>query len=145
MARMIRVSSQKTGFFRRFAAITYDTCVLIPLLFAATCIAILLHHQRAFAPENHFFQAYILLCLLTFFAWSWKKRGQTLGMMAWQIAIRDAYHRPLTWTQACVRFLCILITMACFGLGWWWSIFDSEHLPLYDRLSKTYLFKCEKH
>ncbi len=124
---------------KRFAAGIYDSCVLIPLLFAASAIAVAVNHGHAISAENLPFQLYLLVLLMVFYCWFWKMRGQTLGMMAWRLKVTDEFGAPLTWTQSCIRFVCATATIGLMGLGWWWALFDSEHQTLYDRLSKTTL------
>jgi uncharacterized RDD family membrane protein YckC len=103
-------AGQPAGLVRRLAALFYDLLLVIALAFVATFAmlpltggeAILASTQGALA---HAYHAIWLLAVFAYFGWCWTRSGQTLGMRAWRIALRDTCERRLGWTGAIVRFL----------------------------------------
>ena len=119
---------------RQIAAMVYDSLLLFALLFFATAIALLFNHGEAIKP-NPFFSLYLLFTLFTFYAWFWHKSGQTLGMRAWKIRIVSDSGANPGWGSCYLRLCCALLSLACFGLGYWWRLF--KPYTWHDRLSGT--------
>jgi uncharacterized RDD family membrane protein YckC len=128
------------GKWQRFCAMFYDGCIIVPLLFIASAVAVAVH-RSGFEPGNPFLQSYFCVFIATFYLWFWKNRGQTIGMMAWDLQVVNQQGRGLTWSQAILRLSVAVVSNACFGLGWLWCFIDKDNQTLYDRLSKTYLIQ----
>ena len=76
-----------TRIIRILLAIFYDSFIVFSLLLAVTalCLFILPHHHL---PKSIlWFQGLLLLVPFLYFAVSLYKKGQTLGMRAWQLFI----------------------------------------------------------
>ena len=105
--------------WRRLAAACYDGCIVLALWFIATALVMPLSHG-AITPEHplaeFLYQLYLLAVGYGFFAGFWLRDGQTL-----------------------IRYLAAILSWACLGLGFWWSLFDSEKKTWHDRLSGTEL------
>lgn len=127
------------GFFRRMAAIFYDSLLLLAVLFLATMIILPFNHEQAVAPNTPLFSLYLLAVSYLFFGWFWTHGGQTLGMVAWKIRVENDAKRPLTWAQALKRFVLALLSWGLAGSGFVWILFNSERHALHDKLSQTYL------
>jgi len=103
-------AGQPAGLLRRLAALFYDLLLVIALAFVATFAMLPLTHGEAILASTqgalaHAYHAVWLLAVLAYFGWSWTRTGQTLGMRAWRIALRDTGERQLGWPGALVRFL----------------------------------------
>tara|TARA_B100001059_G_scaffold183911_1_gene185396 strand:- start:333 stop:614 length:282 start_codon:yes stop_codon:yes gene_type:complete len=81
------------------------------------------------------YKAYIILIIFLYYAWFWKKYNQTLGMKIWKVKIYSKYSTEISYSQSLKR-----IIFALAG-GHLLLIFNSESLQ--DKLSKTYLEKCD--
>lgn len=79
----------------------------------------------------------LFLEMYGFFAWFWVRRGQTLGMLAWHLQVRDTGGGPITLTQATLRFLAALPSFACLGLGYLWILVDPARRSWSDMLSSS--------
>lgn len=121
---------------RRLGAIAYDSLCIFGLLLAATQIAMIFHHFKAFDGE-WWFQAYLLAVIVFYFAWFWSQYGQTIGMRAWNLIILTDQHQPLGFWQACYRCLCGALGFFSLGIGLWWGLWDRQGKTLYDRLTST--------
>ena len=122
------------GLLRQFAAMFYDAFLVIALEFFA--VAILLPFNRGEAIDNSpLFNLYLVLVWFTYYAWSWRKSGQTIGMRAWKIRIVSEFGGNPSWGIGYLRLCFALLSAACFGLGYWWRLFTPT--TWHDRLSQT--------
>lgn len=120
-------------------AIVYDSLLLLAVLFLATAVALPINGGQAFDSGQFFYPAYLLLVSLIFFAWFWCHGGQTLGMRAWKIQLVTNDGEPVEWHAATIRFLSAILSWACCGLGFLWSLLDRDRLCWHDKLSSTRL------
>ena len=81
-------------------------------------------------------QTLLFLELFAYFAFSWVRRGQTLGMVAWKLRIEPT---PFTFWQAALRMLGALLGLLCFGLGYFWMFIDPQKRSWADLLSRSRL------
>ena len=131
---------KSAGFFRRLAAILYDSLLLVAVLFAATALALPINHGEAFASDNLYYPAYLIFVSFLFYGWFWTHGGQTLGLRAWKLKVLTFEQRPLSWTQAALRFSTALFSWMFFGLGFLWILLDKNNRGWHDHLSKTAVY-----
>jgi uncharacterized RDD family membrane protein YckC len=112
----------------------YDGMLIFGVLFFASAIALWFHQGEAI-ESNPGFRLYLLLTLFTFYAWFWKKSGQTLGMRVWKIRIVTESGGNPGWGVCYLRLIFALLSLLCFGLGYWWRLFKPH--TWHDRLSRT--------
>jgi uncharacterized RDD family membrane protein YckC len=90
----------------------------------------------------------LVLALLStsyfYFAWSWVKGGQTLGMKAWKFHIVQNNDKNITHQQAFIRFILSIVSFSTVGLGFIYQLFNKNNLTLHDRFSNTKLIKNPK-
>lgn len=140
----------KASLIKRLAAMFYDTLLLFGILFTATLIPSLLLKTAPTVNQNGdvvhelnpllsglSFQVYLLTITVAFFCYFWLRQGQTLGMQAWKLQLVSRDRRPLSLKQCLLRTLYASISIACFGLGYWWLWLDKDKLTWHDRWSKT--------
>jgi uncharacterized RDD family membrane protein YckC len=66
-----------------------------------------------------------------------RRGGRTLGRrLTGTVLVRASGHR-LSWFVVVVRSLVSLISLACFGAGFFWAIVDSRHRTWHDRVVGT--------
>ena len=128
------------GLLRRFAAIFYDSLLLIAVLFASTAILLLFTSGEAIDSENFIYFIYLTIWSFLFFGWQWTHGGQTLGMRAWKVKLFDTNNKNVTWLHAGKRFLLAMVSWGLIGLGYIWAIFDPDKLAFHDRYSGTRLY-----
>ena len=87
--------------WKQFAAMVYDSLLIISLLFIAT--AILLPFNQGEAITGSLFHLYLILVVFVFYAGFWKKSGQTLGMKVWKIKIITDYGTYPAWSIGFLR------------------------------------------
>jgi uncharacterized RDD family membrane protein YckC len=119
---------------KQLAAMLYDSLLIFAVLFFATAIVIIFNQGEAI-ESSLWFSLYLLLTLFTFYTWFWKQSGQTLGMRVWKIRIVDESGNNPDWASCYLRLVFALLSLLCFGLGYWWRFF--KPYTWHDRLSKT--------
>ncbi|MDD2816968.1 MAG: RDD family protein [Thiotrichaceae bacterium] len=124
-----------TGLFRRLAAIFYDSLLLFSTLFMAT----LLVQPLTKGNVSLIYQLYLLAIIFFYFAYPWKKSGQTLGMLAWRIRLESTTGQACTWQQLAIRFAVAIVSWLIAGLGFWWVLFNPERRAWHDLASSTRL------
>lgn len=125
------------GLLRRLAALFYDTLVLVAVLFVATLLILPFHDGQAFRPNHGLYSGYLSIVGFAYFGWFWTHGGQTLGMRAWKIRVCTTSGDSVSWGQAAIRFICGLLSFACFGLGYIWILFDSRRRAWHDLASRS--------
>jgi uncharacterized RDD family membrane protein YckC len=147
------------GVFRRIAAIIYDVFLLFAVLFIATLIPAYFLSPESFVanPANNsvvheldiplqgwIYRGYLLMLIIVFYGWFWRKSGQTLGMQAWRIKLENLNGDQPSWTQCVIRVLVASVSLAAGGLGFWWIWLDRDSRAWHDRASKTVLRSIPK-
>ena len=131
---------QSPGFFRHIAIITYDSLLLLALLFLATAIVLPFNAGEAYTTTQYFFPIYLLTVCFLFYGWFWTHGGQTLGMKTWKIKALKLDGQPMTWWDALKRFFSAIFSWLFFGCGFLWKFFDKKKYTWHDHLSQTSLF-----
>lgn len=136
------------GLLRRLAAIVYDTLLVLPIIMAAVAAATGLYilltgdsgdgdYSATLPPW--LVQAIAGCCVIAFYSYFWRQRGQTLGMQAWRIRLRGFDGEPVSLWQAVIRLLGALVSAAPLGAGYLWCIVDRHGRSWHDWLSRTEL------
>ncbi len=131
-------------FFRRFAALVYDSFIVFSFLLLATTIALIVNKGASLQPYRWLFLAYLFISTGLFLSWFWKTSGQTLGMLAWKIRVVNGEGTALTWRQAFCRYLLSFVTILCGGLGFLWCLIDKEKQSLHDRMLHFKMIKYQQ-
>lgn len=135
------ICGRPCGLLRRLAIIVYDSLVVVALLMLATMLAMLAGLGEQTAMKDPAYTAYLLLVWFTYLGWCWNRGGMTVGMRAWRVRIEDEHGQNPGWGKAAIRFLASLVSVAPAGLGFLWSLFDSEKRTWHDILSGTRLVR----
>ena len=112
----------------------YDSLLIFAVLFLAAAIAILFNQGEAI-EASPLFNFYLLFTVFTFYAWFWRKSGQTLGMRVWKIRIVSESGDNPGWGTSYLRLIFALLSWLCFGLGYLWRLF--KPYTWHDRISQT--------
>ena len=129
-----------TGLLRRMAAILYDTILITACLILVITLFIAIAGGEAIeGDENTALQFALAITIYTFLVGFWIRSGRTLGMQSWGLQLESRDGRPPSLSAATIRFFAALISWAPLGLGFFWQLWDKEHLTWHDRLSRTRL------
>lgn len=122
------------GLLRRLGAMLYDALLVIALWMVSLFPIVAIADDHVFGAAV---QTLLFFELYGFFAFFWLTRKQTLGMLAWRLAIKTQNDQPMTLNQVTLRFAGALVGFGCFGLGYVWLLFDKQNRSWSDLLSST--------
>ena len=74
---------------------------------------------------------------------SWRRGGQTLGMRPWRLKVTAADGSRAGARALCLRYAVATLSLATFGLGFLWSLFERERRTWHDLASRTVLVRLE--
>ena len=124
----------KPGWLRLAACLVYDGLVVLALSFALALGFISLFGDASHGLKRYALQLFLWLGIGFYFVWCWRKSGQTLAMQTWQLKLSHGQADLLNWPQAWLRYALASFSLAAFGLGFVWAVFDRDGLFLHDRL-----------
>ena len=125
----------------------YDSLLLFAVTWSVTAIEIALRvasvgdaavrASRHSAVAGPLLQIPLACAVVLFFGWFWTRSGQTLGMQAWRLRIETLEGDRIGWSQVLLRIGGAAISLACFGLGYLWILFDPAKRAWHDRISRS--------
>jgi uncharacterized RDD family membrane protein YckC len=136
--------ARPASLLRRLAALCYDSLLLLAIWFIATAILLPFSSGEAIPANNPLLSTYLLFISFFFYAWFWRHGGQTLGMRAWRLQLRNLRPGPVTWLQALLRFMVAIPAALLSGLGYLWMLFDKQKLTWHDRYSETCIVQLKE-
>ena len=89
---------------RRMASWIYEGMLLFGVVFLAGYLFGTLTQTRHAMNNRHELQAFLFVIFGIYFVWFWAK-GQTLAMKTWNIRVVSKSGKPLTQTQALLRYV----------------------------------------
>ncbi|HEX7613044.1 MAG TPA: RDD family protein, partial [Candidatus Limnocylindrales bacterium] len=114
------------GFWRRVAAYIFDVVLL-------GIVGIILSSALGAAG-----QAMGALIFIAYFIGLWGTTGQTIGMMLLGLhVVRNLDGGKISWGNAVLRFIGLLVAFACIWIGVIWVAFDSRKQGWHDRIGGT--------
>ncbi len=138
----------RAGFFKRIAAIVYDSLIVVVLAMVVTFINLMIisalssngiidisayEDPSAFLNAQWWFTIEIVFAIWFFYAWFWYDGGQTLGMRSWRLKLESDNEKPLTLKRAFLRAAYSLL-----GLGNILVLFTPKNKQaLQDKLTQT--------
>lgn len=125
----------------RLGAMLYDGLLIIALWMLTLFVLVAVANDAVYGAAV---RTILFLELYGFFVYFWISRGQTLGMLAWRLALRTDDGAPLTLAQATLRFFGAAVSAACFGLGYLWVLVDPKRRSWGDRLSASHIVRLPK-
>lgn len=124
---------------RRLASIAYDLLLVMALLMVLTGLVFLARAGAAFDPSSGWYRALLLTAAWAYFALSWTRGGQTVGMRAWRLVVTDKDGSDVDLVAATIRYLAGWLSTLAAGLGFVWCLVDRDRLTWHDRISRTRL------
>ena len=116
----------------------YDALLVSALLWLVTIPFIALRGGEAVEMgENLWYRVALVLVIYGFFVGFWFRSGRTLGMQSWRLQLLGADGNKPGLVACTIRFFAALLSWVPAGLGFWWQLWDKEHLTWHDRLSGT--------
>jgi uncharacterized RDD family membrane protein YckC len=127
--------------FRRFAALLYDSFLMISIwILSSFPYLYLLGHEPHTFFEVAIFRLYLWVIGFCFVGFFWIKAGQTLGMKAWGLSVtRTTDDKELTLRDAISRYCLATLGILGGGMSYVFALLHPQHITLHDLLSKTQL------
>ena len=135
---------QSAGFLKRILALVYDSLLIVAIVLVLSLLLVFVNEGY---PESGSIVSFIQFFILvfagpTFYTYFWITNiGQTTGMQAWKIKLVTKDGTELTKQKTMLRCLISTISFACFGLGYFWILYDKDNLSWSDILTKTKVIK----
>ena len=142
-------SPRPAGLFKRLMALIYDAFLVAALWFVTAGVFVVLYNHSGLPTENingvtraapaalhGVLFPLLVLEAWGFYTWFWLHGGQTLGMRAWRLQVRDYRGGPVRFWQTPVRFAAAGLSWLLAGAGWL-VVLIPPHQTLHDRLSLT--------
>jgi uncharacterized RDD family membrane protein YckC len=96
-------------FWRRLAAATYDGMLVLAIWMVIVALTVIIFSYAPLPRADRIQQAAMVLGTWFYFARSWTRGGQTLGMRAWRLGVRQVDGEGLTLTTATRRFMLMFV------------------------------------
>jgi uncharacterized RDD family membrane protein YckC len=121
---------------RRIGSMVYDAMIVLALWLLTLFVGVAAHNGAVVGP---LVQTILFLELFGFFTYFWVWRGQTIGMLAWDLRVETQSGEPMRLNHALLRFVGAMLAFACLGLGYLWMFVDPDRRTWPDMLSKTFI------
>ncbi len=151
MTNIPETQRQPIHLIHRLVVILYDFLLLAAVLFFAVAVVSPLLSILGLMDTTQIgqhllwkhllLQLYLLAVCYFYFAWPWLRGGQTLGLQAWRAQLVSADTQPVTHKKLFIRFTIALVSWACLGMGFIWSLFEPQRRTWHDLASGTQLIK----
>jgi uncharacterized RDD family membrane protein YckC len=138
--------STPASLWLRLAAAIYDLFPLIGLWMLTAALALLVA-QGSVDPAHptlawRFGLRFTLLAVTgAYFAISWARGGQTIGMRAWRLRVVDADGNALPWPRCVLRFVVACVSLGALGIGYFWCLFDARRRAWHDIAARSVLVR----
>ena len=134
------------GFFRRILALVYDSVVIAGILLSFTLLLVILNGGYA-EPGSLVSVVQLIVCACVgpfFYSYFWLvNNGQTIGMQAWKLRLVSLNSSKLNAKQTYLRCLVSTLSFVCFGIGYFWILFNKDNLSWSDIINKTRVVKLD--
>ncbi|HBP40973.1 MAG: RDD family protein [Vreelandella alkaliphila] len=134
------------GLSRRLGAMLYDGFLVTAIWLAVTVVHLaffrfVLGQQADEIGTTQFdiwsLRLMLLFFVTLFFVYSWRRGGMTLGMQAWRLRVQTTDGHAITLKQSLMRCVAAWLSLAAFGIGYWWVLFDRQRRSWPDIASNT--------
>ena len=134
------------GFFRRILALVYDSLVVAGILLSFTLLLVIFNEGYA-EPGSFISIVQLIVCVCVgpfFYSYFWLvNNGQTIGMQTWKIRLVSLNNSKLNAKQTYLRCLVSTLSFVCFGIGYFWILFNKNNLSWSDIVTKTRIVKVD--
>ena len=136
-ATAVAVTTNKAGFWIRFFAIIIDG---IGLGIVSNILTGFMGSTDPLDPSRNSVSTLIGVLYFSYF-WSAQGGGQTLGMRVLNLKVVRTDGTSLTLLQGFVRYIGLVISIACLFIGVIWAAFDANKQGWHDKIASTYVIR----
>lgn len=131
------ITTEKAGWWTRFLAILIDS---IGLGIVSAILSSLTGGDATGRSANGL-QTLLGVAYFCYF-WSSYGKGQTFGMRALNIKVVKTDGSQLDLIGAFIRYVGLIISIACLFIGVIWAAFDGQKQGWHDKIAGTYVVKA---
>jgi uncharacterized RDD family membrane protein YckC len=126
-------------------AFIYDLLILGALSLLLSALITVIAGENFYQSEfwRSLFQLLWVAMISGYYAYSWHKSGQTIGMKAWHLHVLRQDGAPLTAMDCFIRLAAATLNALMLNLGWLGYLTHSK-LSLTDKLSLTRIERIEE-
>lgn len=142
-----RTEVETATLWPRLFALIYDFFPMLALWMTVAALSYAANGGEAVRPGSlGAWLEFVALLGVTFLyaGLSWRYGGQTLGMRAWRLRAVSADGERPSWAAIAIRFGVGLLSLAAFGLGFVWVLFDRERRSWHELASDTLTVRLPK-
>ncbi|PKM06926.1 MAG: hypothetical protein CVV14_10525 [Gammaproteobacteria bacterium HGW-Gammaproteobacteria-4] len=147
LTAMNRTPASPANMGWRLVAMIYDLLPLLALWFLTSGLLLLARGGTPVTPGSATAIAeFALLWLVTgaYATVSWRRGGQTIGMRPWRLRVVDAHGRDPSWRAVLLRYVLAGLSLAAFGLGFVWALFDPQRRTWHDLAAGTLMVRLAR-
>jgi uncharacterized RDD family membrane protein YckC len=136
-AAAVAVTTNKAGFWVRFFAILVDSI-------GVGIVSNILSSLMGADPTSTRGSGISTLIGVIYFCYFWSAQGggQTLGMRVLNLKVVKTDGSALTVLQAFIRYIGLIVSIACIFIGVIWAAFDANKQGWHDKIASTYVVKA---
>jgi len=131
-------NSRPAPLLRRFAAILYDSLLIVAIWMIGTLPLVMLGGV-GIEPGNWLYTIYLVILAFAYFHVSWSRIGQTVGMRSWRLFLVPERQMQPMWQTSALRLVMALFSVACLGLGFFSALSRPDRQTWHDRASGSRL------
>jgi len=105
----------------------------------ASALALPLGGAGRIAFQDFWLTLWLLSVCFLYLGGCWRYGGLTIGMRAWRVKLVSGNNAMISWPVCLLRFLTAAVSLAAFGLGFFWALFDKKNRTWHDRAAHTLL------
>lgn len=127
-----------TFFWRRLFGLFYDLIIIISLIILGTGFALIINNGQSLTEHLFLFWSWITILISSYFYVSWKKSGQTIGMLAFKLKLENT---KLSNSKLIARLCLACLANVIFLSGLLSCFFTQSKQTWYDIILKTKVSK----
>ena len=129
---------------RRLMIMLYDAVIVLGLLIVGSALALPFGETQKVALQDFWFTLWLVFVCFAYLGGCWHYGGMTVGMRAWRVELVNIEGRKISWPVCLLRFLLSSLSLAAFGLGFVWALFDQQNRGWHDIASHTVLLRSDR-
>lgn len=126
---------------RRLLVMAYDAVILLGLLMVGSAMALPFGEAEKIALQDFWFTLWLIIVCFAYLGGCWHHGGMTVGMRAWRVNLISSDGGSISWPRCLLRFLLGSFSLAAFGLGFVWALFDLQKRGWHDIAAHTVMIR----
>jgi len=107
----------------------------------ASALALPFGEAQKIALQDFWFTLWLVFVCFAYLGGCWHYGGMTVGMRAWRVELVKTDGGKISWPACLLRFLLGSLSLAAFGLGFVWALFDQKNRGWHDIATHTVLLR----